>query len=263
MIDFHNHILPNVDDGSRSLEMSLEMLRHAANQGITDVVNTVHYQHPKVEGLDMSFKRINEEIENLQNELDKHSILINIHIGSEVFYYPNLVTILNQQITTIGDGKFMLIEFLPNLIPITQQKTLFDLKMLGVTPIIAHPERYKPVQKDISLVYKWLTAGCLIQVDAGSLLGNFGKSAKVISEKIITRNWCQIIGSDAHDNKKRNFILKDAYKLAKSWIGKDAELLVKENPMAIIKGENISTDLNDLHFDEQSSSLWNKLKSKL
>ena len=58
MIDFHNHILPNIDDGSKSLDMSLRMLTKAAEQGITDVVNTVHYQHPKVETEDISYKRI-------------------------------------------------------------------------------------------------------------------------------------------------------------------------------------------------------------
>ena len=70
MIDIHNHILPNIDDGSISMEMSLEMLEHAANQGITDVVNTVHYQHPKVEGLDISYKRIIKQINLLQQNLD-------------------------------------------------------------------------------------------------------------------------------------------------------------------------------------------------
>ena len=91
--------------------------------------------------------------------------------------------------------------------------------MLGVTPIIAHPERYKSVHKDINLVYEWLLSGCLIQIDAGSLLGRFGKTANAISEEIIMRNWCQILGSDAHDNKKRNFLLKDAYELTKDLIG--------------------------------------------
>ena len=66
MIDFHNHILPNVDDGSKSLEMSLNMLKEAKRQGLTDIVNTVHYQHPKVEGKDISFERMTQEIENLQ-----------------------------------------------------------------------------------------------------------------------------------------------------------------------------------------------------
>ena len=70
------------------MEMSLEMLKHAANQGITDVVNTVHYQHPKVDGLDISYKRIIKQINRLQLELEKKSISIKIHPGAEVFYYP-------------------------------------------------------------------------------------------------------------------------------------------------------------------------------
>ena len=74
MIDFHNHILPNVDDGSTSMEMTLDMMNHAVEQGITDVVNTVHYQHPKVDGLIISYNRINKITNNLQYELDKNSI---------------------------------------------------------------------------------------------------------------------------------------------------------------------------------------------
>ena len=66
MIDFHNHILPNVDDGSSSLEMSINMIRQAQSQGITDIVNTVHYQHPKVFGFDISYDRIKKEVNFLQ-----------------------------------------------------------------------------------------------------------------------------------------------------------------------------------------------------
>ena len=90
MIDFHNHILPNIDDGSESLEMSLIMLKRAAEQGITDVVNTVHYQHPKVDGKDISFERIKKKIQNLQTTLKNHEIPIKLHCGAEVFFLPNL-----------------------------------------------------------------------------------------------------------------------------------------------------------------------------
>ena len=95
MIDFHNHVLPNVDDGSKSLDMSLSMLRYAAEQGITDVVNTVHFQHPKVETDDISIKRIQREVEQLQTELDKNGIEIHLHSGAEVFFFTKSVT--NQE----------------------------------------------------------------------------------------------------------------------------------------------------------------------
>ena len=185
MIDFHNHILPSIDDGSKSLETSLEMLGFAANQGITEVVNTVHFQHPKVENEDISIIRINKEIDKLQNELNKNNINIRLHSGAEVFYLPNLLKILDNPLTTFNNGKYMLIEFLPQNMPERYKNQLFDLKIAGVTPIIAHPERYSIVQEYPSVVSSWLEAGYLIQVDAGSPLGKLGPKAKKASINII------------------------------------------------------------------------------
>ncbi len=255
MIDFHNHILPNVDDGSKSLEMSLSMLRYASKQGITDVVNTVHYQHPKVEDADITYNRIKKEINILQSELNRIDIPINIHIGSEVFFLPNLMEIKDEPLTTIGNGKYMLVEFQPHIIPSTHKQIFFDLKMCGITPVIAHPERYKPVQKDISIVYNWLNTGCLIQVDAGSVIGNLGKSARITAEQIIKKKWCQILGSDAHDNLKRNFVLKEAFLITKKWIGKDAMSLVLDNPKSLLYGEPIVVELDE-NYTEIRPSFW-------
>ena len=71
MIDFHNHIIPNLDDGSKSIEMSLNMLKEAEAQGITDIVNTVHYKHPKMEGKEVSLSFIKDELFRLQQEINK------------------------------------------------------------------------------------------------------------------------------------------------------------------------------------------------
>ena len=98
-----------------------------------------------------------------------------------MFYYDNLLKIKDEPFTTIGKGKFMLIEFSPNNIPNSQKQTLFDLKMNGITPIIAHPERYKMVQNDLNIIYDWINAGCIIQVDAGSVLGFWEKKLKKLS----------------------------------------------------------------------------------
>ena len=79
----------------------------------------------------------------------------------------------------------MLIEFQVNLLPDSYKKQFYDLKINGTTPIIAHPERYKFVQNDISIVEEWLNSGCLIPVDAGSVLGTLGKSSKITSEGLL------------------------------------------------------------------------------
>ena len=85
MIDFHNHILPGVDDGSKSMEESIKMLQFAQDQGITDVVNTVHYQHPKLEDKNTDYHYIVSIRDKLLEELSRNEINVNIHLGAEVF----------------------------------------------------------------------------------------------------------------------------------------------------------------------------------
>ena len=257
MIDFHNHILPNIDDGSKSLDMSVKMLSEASKQGITEVVNTVHYQHPKFdEKIDID--RINGLKNELESELEIKGIPIKLHLGAEVFYFPNLLKILDNPLVTIGKGKYMLIEFHPQLIPKSHKQHLFDLKMAGVTPIIAHPERYKDVQENISIVNTWLEAGCIIQVDAGSILGKMGKSAYKISIEILKNSWCQVLGSDAHNDRNRNFMLKDAYLVAERIIGKEAILLVQDNPKKIMDGSPIHFEIEEVPVNSKSY-FWKRL----
>jgi len=240
MVDIHNHILPNIDDGSRSMEMSINMLKYAYEQGVTDVVNTVHFQHPLFLDIDHSLENFERVLKNLQLKLNEYEIPIKIHLGSEVFYYENLLKIINKPLVTMGGGKYMLIEFPPRNIPDSQKKILFDLKMIGITPIIAHPERYKIVQENFNIIYDWINAGCLIQVDAGSLLGSLGAKAQKSSLLIIKENCCHILASDAHNDLNRNFCLKDAYDYVKNIIGKkNSDLLVYEHPSSIINGEDL------------------------
>ena len=261
MIDFHNHVLPNVDDGSDSLEMSLDMLSHAAEQGITDVVNTVHYQHSKVETEDISFKRIKKEVNTLQTELNNNNISITLHCGAEVFFLPNLLEIKDDPLATFLNGKYMLIEFQVQKIHEIQKQQLFDLKMAGITPIIAHPERYKPVQDDISIVVNWLEAGCIIQVDAGSPLGYLGSGAKAASERIIKNGWCQILGSDSHDNFRRNFCLQKAVETVQEWIGDAVKAMVNDNPKAVIEGDSIFFEFD--HAPEKNPDFFSRIKNRI
>lgn len=259
MIDFHNHILPAIDDGAKSIEVSIEMLRNAQKQGIKEVVNTVHFQHPKMENKIVTFDIIKEQIEILQKRLHENKIDIKLHFGSEVFFLPNLLEIKSNPLTTFGGGKYMLIEFSILNIPNIQRKLLYELKLSGVTPIIAHPERYLPVQDNISMVTDWLEAGCLIQVDAGSILGKFGNKSKLASERILKNGWCQIVGSDSHNNRNRNFCLKDSFVLVTNWVGKDGEKMFNENPKKIIDGSQIHVDF-EYNFKRKNSLITKIIK---
>ena len=241
MIDLHNHIIPNMDDGSKTLEMSLKMLRCAADQGITDVVNTVHFQTARLDGITFEYKLVKSKIEELQNELDKEEIPIKLHMGAEVFYLPNLMELKDNPLLTFGHGKYMLVEFPVDQVPNGCQDMFFKLKLASVTPIIAHPERIKPIQKDLSIVRRFIRGGCVIQIDAGSLTGSLGSSSERAALEIVQQGCCHIIGSDAHDVNHRNFLLADALEIAKEIIGEKAVDMVTVNPKKILSGEPIQT----------------------
>ena len=114
MIDFHNHVLPNVDDGPQTIEESLDMLDCASKQGIKKVINTVHYQHPKMDDKNVSTNYLMGQLDILQKSVDEKNIDIKLYLTAEVFYLPNLVEISSNPILTIGNGYRIYNQYLSN-----------------------------------------------------------------------------------------------------------------------------------------------------
>ena len=255
MIDFHNHILPNTDDGPKSISESIDMLRYASEQGITKVINTVHYQHPKMDNKVITETILHQKLDLLNNKLKKNKIDIKIYLASEVFYLPNLTEIANIPFITTMNKKYMLIEFSSLIFPENFENEFFKLQNLGITPIIAHPERYRYVKNDISLLRRWLDLGYVLQIDAGSLIGNFGKNVKKISFDIIEKHGIHLIGSDAHNNKKRNFCLKEAYDALESKYDINIVNILQKNAEFLLEGKKMQ-----LIVVKQSDSLLSKIK---
>tara|TARA_Y100001936_G_scaffold150667_1_gene146927 strand:+ start:703 stop:1491 length:789 start_codon:yes stop_codon:yes gene_type:complete len=241
MIDFHNHIIPNLDDGSKSIEMSLSMLKEAQSQGITDVINTVHFQHPKLYAKNTSYDFVINEVKKMEEIAHSNNINIKIHPASEVFFQFNLIDILDNPITTFGNNKYMLIEFNTLSFPKDYEYELYKLQLRGITPIIAHPERYRGIQKDVKLAKKWIERGYLVQIDCASILGGFGKNVQAAAIKLLQNGLCHLVGSDAHNDKRRNFLLKDTLKKVDKIIGKEAKMVLKENAKNILNGDDCSS----------------------
>jgi len=236
MIDIHNHILPNVDDGSKSTEESLAMLKTAIDQGITDVVSTVHFQHPKMEKMNTDYGSLEKKIQLLQNKIgDK----IKIHLGAEVYFLPNLLDVKKHNFTVFNHGKYMLIEFQSYYNHPNYEFELQKLKISGTTPIIAHPERSLIFRKDINKLIKLIEIGCLLQINGGSLLGFFGKKCQAFTKKILCRDMVHFIASDSHNIRSRNFCLNEAYSCAFKLIGSKATALVYDNPKKVLSGQDI------------------------
>ena len=110
------------------------------------------------------------------------------------------------------------------------------------------------------MVTTWLEAGCLIQVDAGSILGKLGKKSKEVAEKILKNGWCQIIGSDSHDNSNRNFCLREAHDYVMRWIGVDGKKMFSDNPKKVLEGNPIHVDFD---YDNEKKNFFKKIIKKL
>ena len=262
LIDLHNHVLPGIDDGSPNLAVSMNMIRTASEQGITEVVNTVHFQHPKMDMIQITMDDLTLRIKELQKEIDSAGLNVKLHLGAEVFFFPNILELKENQLCTFGNGQYMLIEFqMRNLPPKVHHEILFDLKMAGVTPIIAHPERYESVQDNIHLVHKWIQAGCLMQMDAGSLNGTLGKSAQKTAIQITKNRLCHLIGSDAHNDGRRNFCLKTALEHVTALTDESFSDMLIQNAHKVLKGQYIEQDF--IAVEPKKLNLLSKLKSKI
>lgn len=206
MIDIHSHILPNVDDGSSSMEESIIVIKEASKMGVTDIVVTPHFILGSNYNMDNSQKQM--KLLELKEELKNRDIKVNIYLGNEVFAENNMTElILKNQITTLNNTKYLLFELPMNNSYNGINDLIFNLKVEGFQPIIAHPERYMIFKNNPSLIHELLLQGVLFQSNIGSFLGYYGKEAKELAFLFLKHNMIHFIGSDIH-HEKTNFYNK-------------------------------------------------------
>lgn len=203
MIDMHSHIINGIDDGSKSIEMTINMLKKAEQSGTTDIIATPHFMRGRFE---VEYNEVLKKVEELKGISRENNIDINIYAGQEVYYSRKLLEYYNDKIIgTINNSKYMLIE-LPMLEFNIEEviNTIYELQIRGITPIIAHPERYKPFIKKPSMINVLIKEGMLFQLNAGSIAGDFGKDVKKTATKYLEHNIYSVVGSDAHRDRGRD-----------------------------------------------------------
>lgn len=253
MIDIHCHILPNVDDGSESLEESIEMAKIAESEGITRIVNTSHCH------FDFKYKKGNElklELEKFNQALKEENINIEVLLGNELYYTSDLIERFDElDFFSMNNSKYILMEFSPINFPKNIEDVIYEIKIRGYIPIIAHAERYKQVQEDVNIVLDCIKEGALIQVNASSILGKNGEKAEDTSKKLLDNNMVHFVATDAHSSNRRRPLIKDSYNYILKNYGKEvAEKLFIENPTAVIENRDISI-LNPTKYEEKRSFL--------
>ena len=209
MIDIHSHIINEIDDGSKNIEMTINMLKKAEQSGTTDIIATPHFMRGRFE---VEYNEVVKKVEGLREIAKENNININIYAGQEVYYSKNILEYYNDKIIgTINNTKYMLIE-LPMLEFNIDEviNTIYELQIRGIVPIIAHPERYKPFIKKPSMINALINEGMLFQMNAGSIAGDFGKDVKKTATKYLENNIYSFIGSDAHRDIGRDTDIKEA-----------------------------------------------------
>jgi len=238
MIDLHCHILPGVDDGSKSLETSLQMARVAVKDGIKAIVATPH----TMDGVYMNrVPDILPGVESFQATLHDEGIDLKLYPGADVHLCAGMVEkVENGDVCTINNaGKFLLLELPSQSIPPGIKNEIFALKLSGITPIITHPERNAVIQFDPGILYELVQMGALAQVTAMSLTNDFGEFIGQVSATLLKCRLVHIIASDAHSAQDRPPVLSGAVEKAAA-ILKDynaAARMVMDVPAAILSGQ--------------------------
>ena len=237
MIDMHSHIIPEVDDGSGSVEETFNMIKEAKEVGFTDILLTshflTHYYEPDA-------KEIVFWSEKLQEILNQKNIDVKLHFGMEIYVSNRLDELIKEKrILTLCNSRYMLIE-LPLSTTINYlDYVLYYLQSISIIPIIAHPERYKCVQEKPDLVSYYIDKGALIQCNYGSIVGLYGNKAKQTLKHLLKQGQVHFLGSDCHKQNSIYLLIPEAVKKIKKIIGeKNFKRISVENPKKVINDEN-------------------------
>lgn len=239
MTDIHSHTLPFVDDGSESIEQSFEMLKMAVAGSTKAIVMTPHsnlYEFDKnlLYELEYVFNAFKKKLKN-------ENIPIEIYLGGEVFAGKDIIQYAEKHLLpTINNSRFILIEFdfassIQNI-----KKIVSKLSEMRYVPIVAHPERYECIKKSPSLSLEIMNCGGLLQINKGSITGEFGDKARETALELINHKTAQFVASDAHSVEYRNTDMEASYSIIKQEFDeKTADRLFCQNPEAVINNSKL------------------------
>ena len=244
MFDLHSHILPEVDDGAKSLAEAEELLRLSVADGVKGIVATPHVNPSEYQYNPAVIEQAELRVRALIASLD---LPIALKVAGEVRLSPDIVPMAEQgNLPLLGlyhDKPTILVEFHHvHILPGTE-KIAESLIKLGYQLLIAHPERNSSVVKDISILEPFIEMGCLLQINAGSLLGHFRQEPRDRAMQMLKKGWVHVIASDTHNLSKRRPCLRDAYQHVAMLHGEAlAEQLCVINPKAIFEGKKRPDD---------------------
>ena len=197
-IDFHSHLLFGIDDGAKTFQDTLSLIKSLMNFGISEIITTPHImQHVWDNTSENIISRLNE----VKELLNQQGIDIPIHAAAEYLMDDNFVKLFkNQELLTLKEN-YVLVEMSYINAPIQLYDILFDLQVAGYKPVLAHPERYTFYHNNFNEYQKLKKAGCLFQLNLLSVVGYYGENVAKTAQKLLSQGLIDFASSDTHHQK--------------------------------------------------------------
>jgi len=237
MIDIHSHILPGVDDGSKNMEETLGIVRQLYEVGFKTIIATPHVLEGRTY---LSPTDILAATEQVRESVVGAGIPVDILPGAENYIFPDMAKwFLAGKLQTLGNaGKYLLLEFPMLETPHYVDQVFFDLQVAGVTPVLAHPERYRDLYDRPERLVDWANKGILFQLDLRSLSGRYGPQAKRQAEVMLQSDLIHFVGSDAHSVARSEAAYLEELESVKGIVGEERfREVVLGNPRSVINGK--------------------------
>ena len=235
MADLHTHMIPGVDDGAPDLESALQALQDFFHDGVTAVAATPHLNasDPSGSRRERADRAWPELLESVREKLPGLELYRGYEIQLDV---PDLD--LSDPGLRLAGSRFALVEFFAFTIPEHSAEALARIVADGYVPILVHPERYWGYDQSMAVVADWRSAGALIQVNGGSLLGEYGAQVRAIAHRFLRDGAVDLVASDNHARPSRNPSLRPVWEyLAGYGFAEQASLLMSTNPRRILGDE--------------------------
>lgn len=235
-VDLHCHWVAAIDDGARTPQEGLAMLHGLHAAGFDIVVATPHmrpglFDNEKA-GLELAFAAMQPALLSAAAES-----LPAVHLSSEHFFDDVVFQRLLQGLALpYPGGASVLVEFGPASFPMRVQHRFFDLRRAGLSPVLAHPERYEPVWKDDSCLDPLLDAGAMLLLDVAALVGKYGRAPQRAAEKLLEEDAYEAACSDAHKPRDIEGVVRAIERLESLVGAGETKRLLADGPRAILKG---------------------------
>lgn len=236
--DIHTHIIPGVDDGAESIEISLEMLKIAWEDGISQMILTPHNKPMRH---NVSPESMKKRTEDLMREAASLGLDFTFWLGNEFYYRSDLPEVLEaKRGCTMAGSSYVLVEFGPMDEFEYIRNGVYQIQATGYRPIVAHVERYQSILTKPYRVEELKEMGAYIQVNAGSITGQYGFGTKRMTKGLLKDELADFVATDAHDTAKRSPKLSECAKYISKKFGEDyMQKLFFENPKKLIANEYI------------------------